>query len=77
MESDAKEHRATGPRQIEFFVDADEAIELIALLGTAIADLSPEIADADSARYRTILRGGRDRLRAGRGRLVELSGQGA
>jgi hypothetical protein len=49
---------------IELCLVEQEVVELTTLLESAIADLSPEIADTDNAHYRTILRERRELLRA-------------
>ena len=49
---------------MELHLGSDEVAELDALLGSAIADLSPEIADTDNAHYRTVLRERREVLRS-------------
>ena len=76
MRTEAEKGCATEPRLIELLLDGEEAAELLALLDAAIADLSPEIADTDNAHYRTMLRERRERLRAIRGRVSELSRPG-
>ena len=54
---------------MELHLGSDEVAELDALLGSAIADLSPEIADTDNAHYRTVLRERREVLRSIQERL--------
>ena len=49
---------------MELHLELGEADELAALLESAIADLSPEIADTDNPHYRTMLRERRDTLRS-------------
>ena len=69
MRSDGEEGRTTDVHVIELLLGEGEAAELAAVLDAAIADLSPEIADTDNARYRAMLRARREMLRAIRGRL--------
>ena len=49
---------------IELCLADQEVVELATLLESAIADLSPEIADTDNAHYRAILRERRELLRS-------------
>ena len=54
-------------------LDETEATALLEVVDSAIADLSPEIADTDNAEYRSMLRQRRELLRSIQAKLVALT----
>jgi hypothetical protein len=54
-------------------LDETQATALLEVIDSAIADLSPEIADTDNAEYRSMLRQRRELLRSIQAKLVALT----
>jgi hypothetical protein len=54
-------------------LDETEATALLEVIDSAIADLSPEIADTDNAEYRSMLRQRRELLRSIQAKLAALT----
>jgi hypothetical protein len=73
MRGETEQGRIAETSGADLHLEEEELVELIVLLDAAIADLSPEIADTDNARYRTMLRDRRELLRAIRGKLSGTS----
>ena len=57
---------------MDLTLTTDEAELLHSTLGSAISDMSPEIADTDNPSYRAMLRQQRDVLSTIQDRLAEL-----
>jgi hypothetical protein len=69
MRTDPDEDGVVQVRVTDLVLVEDEVLELTTLLESAVADLSPEIADTDNPHYRALLRRRRELLRAIHGKL--------